>query len=244
MFCPVCRAEYREGFTRCSSCEAELVDALPQVETPASSASTASTYSLVYVLPVAFCIYLLFFVWTLRDGKPHPSVVIPFVFLTVVTNFGSLWMIYQSVRHEEKPARYILWSMVPFSFFWYYSSRVVNWAPAAVRVPSPDANRGRVRFLAYALPMTVLYGFLFLLLFLPVPIVNPVLLLLAVPLTMAGPLGAFWMTYQAIRYEEKPLLYILLAQLPYAFVWYYMSCCGAGAIHREPVALRNVMANR
>jgi hypothetical protein len=31
MFCPVCRDEYREGFTRCSDCDAALVQTLPSV---------------------------------------------------------------------------------------------------------------------------------------------------------------------------------------------------------------------
>jgi hypothetical protein len=30
MYCPKCKAEYREGFTRCADCEVELVDALPE----------------------------------------------------------------------------------------------------------------------------------------------------------------------------------------------------------------------
>ena len=30
MFCPVCKAEYRKGFTRCSDCAAELVSSLKQ----------------------------------------------------------------------------------------------------------------------------------------------------------------------------------------------------------------------
>jgi hypothetical protein len=30
MVCPVCRAEYREGFTRCADCDAELVRELPR----------------------------------------------------------------------------------------------------------------------------------------------------------------------------------------------------------------------
>ena len=34
MFCPVCKAEYRAGFTRCSECDAELVDTLPSEELP------------------------------------------------------------------------------------------------------------------------------------------------------------------------------------------------------------------
>ena len=29
MFCPVCRAEYREGFTRCADCGVELTPVLP-----------------------------------------------------------------------------------------------------------------------------------------------------------------------------------------------------------------------
>ena len=29
MFCPQCRSEYREGFTRCADCDVELVPALP-----------------------------------------------------------------------------------------------------------------------------------------------------------------------------------------------------------------------
>ncbi len=32
MFCPVCKAEYRAGFTRCTDCDADLVDALPSEE--------------------------------------------------------------------------------------------------------------------------------------------------------------------------------------------------------------------
>ena len=29
MFCPRCKAEYREGFSRCAECDVELVDNLP-----------------------------------------------------------------------------------------------------------------------------------------------------------------------------------------------------------------------
>jgi hypothetical protein len=29
MFCPKCKAEYREGFTRCADCDVALVDRLP-----------------------------------------------------------------------------------------------------------------------------------------------------------------------------------------------------------------------
>jgi hypothetical protein len=32
MYCPVCRAEYREGFIHCKKCDADLVDTLPPVD--------------------------------------------------------------------------------------------------------------------------------------------------------------------------------------------------------------------
>lgn len=32
MFCPVCKYEYRRGFTHCNDCDADLVDALPSEE--------------------------------------------------------------------------------------------------------------------------------------------------------------------------------------------------------------------
>lgn len=35
------------------------------------------------------------------------------------------------------------------------------------------------------------------------------------------PIGSFWMIYKAIRGENKPLSFVLMACLPYAFLWYY-----------------------
>lgn len=37
----------------------------------------------------------------------------------------------------------------------------------------------------------------------------------------APSVGAFWMIYVAIRHEKHPLRYILLAFIPYTFLWYY-----------------------
>lgn len=33
MFCPLCKAEYRQGVTRCSDCEVDLVETLPPEST-------------------------------------------------------------------------------------------------------------------------------------------------------------------------------------------------------------------
>jgi hypothetical protein len=44
MFCPECKAEYRQGFTRCSDCDVDLVYTLPQ-ESPAPSDSYGSQFA-------------------------------------------------------------------------------------------------------------------------------------------------------------------------------------------------------
>ena len=44
MFCPECKAEYRQGFTRCSDCDVDLVYSLPQ-ESPAPSDSYGSRFA-------------------------------------------------------------------------------------------------------------------------------------------------------------------------------------------------------
>jgi len=50
---------------------------------------------------------------------------------------------------------------------------------------------------------------------------NPFLEDLAVVFFMAPSVGAFWMLFMVIRNERKPLPLVLLAFIPYAFLWYY-----------------------
>jgi len=50
---------------------------------------------------------------------------------------------------------------------------------------------------------------------------NPLFMLLVVAVFAAPSLGAFWMLYVSIRHEKQPLPMILLAFLPYSFLWYY-----------------------
>lgn len=40
MFCPQCSVEYRPGFTRCTDCDVDLVDALPQEPEPDGQANS------------------------------------------------------------------------------------------------------------------------------------------------------------------------------------------------------------
>jgi membrane protein implicated in regulation of membrane protease activity len=38
---------------------------------------------------------------------------------------------------------------------------------------------------------------------------------------MVAPAGTGWMLYQCIRYEEHTIPFVILALVPYSFVWYY-----------------------
>lgn len=44
MFCPKCRSEYREGYTRCSNCNVDLVPELPKIENDEDSYSFEPVY--------------------------------------------------------------------------------------------------------------------------------------------------------------------------------------------------------
>ena len=50
---------------------------------------------------------------------------------------------------------------------------------------------------------------------------NPLVLFLLAALFIIPNIGTIWMLYTSIRCERHPLPFILLAFVPYAFLWYY-----------------------
>jgi hypothetical protein len=48
MFCPNCRAEYREGFTRCADCDVPLTAGLPPEPRPSDDVDETATLVEVY----------------------------------------------------------------------------------------------------------------------------------------------------------------------------------------------------
>lgn len=40
-------------------------------------------------------------------------------------------------------------------------------------------------------------------------------------LFVAANIGTIWMLYVSIRFEKHPFAFVLLAFVPYAFLWYY-----------------------
>jgi len=50
---------------------------------------------------------------------------------------------------------------------------------------------------------------------------NPLVAQLPAILAACAALGAVWAVYQSLRYENPPGLYLLMAIVPFSFVWYY-----------------------
>ena len=65
------------------------------------------------------------------------------------------------------------------------------------------------------------------------PASNPAILLAFFALFAVPPVGAFWMLYMAIRYEKSPFPMILLALIPFTFLWYYFERVRTGKLRRN-----------
>jgi uncharacterized membrane protein YidH (DUF202 family) len=83
----------------------------------------------------------------------------------------------------------------------------------------PDLAPGRF-FLAWFVPMSVYLILFFGMWMRPMLIQNLYLAVFLVCLSFAANIGAFWMIYQAIRHERRVGRYVLLAFIPFMFVWY------------------------
>jgi hypothetical protein len=157
--------------------------------------------------------------------------------------FCALWMLYQVIRREAKPLPYVILALfVPFAFIWYYLERVrtgtatrqLGIVDALPSLPSggqpkvSDAKGGALRrfmwiclailSVSFAVSMVFFY-----------PFSHPLneelgrASYVVEPILIVQPFCAFWMLYQVIRREAKPLPYAVLALfVPFAFIWYYL----------------------
>ena len=143
MFCPQCGAEYRQGFTRCSDCNLDLVETGAQARPGLKSDPTEwpgtgpQRYFLAWFLPMTLYIvlYFLFFVIQPSSQSPLLSAVLVLMFLgSFATNIGAVWMMYQAIRYEENAKRYFFLAFIPFMFVWY---RLVRFPirPEIIRKP-------------------------------------------------------------------------------------------------------------
>ena len=126
MFCPSCRAEYRAGFARCSDCGVELIETLPLTEEshPPNSVNDRPDegpfrYFLAWFLPMGLYLVLFFLVLLRPNLFRYSFVSAALIILSLASNTGAFWMLYQAIRYEKRVARYVLLSFVPFMFIWY-----------------------------------------------------------------------------------------------------------------------------
>jgi hypothetical protein len=93
-----------------------------------------------------------------------------------------------------------------------------------------------VKLTAYVFAGFLVAGVALLLIARSGPNVNPLLMMVFVAIFAVPPLGGFWMMYQAIRYEKEPFPLVLLAFIPYTFLWYYFE--RVRGKDRDPAAAR------
>ena len=62
---------------------------------------------------------------------------------------------------------------------------------------------------------------------------NPAVLFAFVALFAIPPLGAFWMMYVSIRHEKNPFPMVLLALIPFTFLWFYFERVRPGKVGRD-----------
>jgi len=79
-------------------------------------------------LPALICLLIYIFLdvfdgTLLRNLGWNFGLEPPFPLLSSVNSVAMLWMIYQAVRYEIRPLRFILLAFLPFSSVWYYYER-------------------------------------------------------------------------------------------------------------------------
>ena len=126
MFCPNCGAEYRPGFDRCSNCAVDLVSSLPADWAGAPQAlqndrpeRAKPAQFLAWFLPMATFYVATVLLMVVPSLARNSFFLLFLVLLIIAHNFGALWMLYQSIRYEEHVGRYVLLSLIPFTFIWY-----------------------------------------------------------------------------------------------------------------------------
>jgi hypothetical protein len=93
--------------------------------------------TLVWAVIIAFLTGFAFWVVAGPWYPRNSFVIFLLVLFFAVPNLGTIWMIYVSVRYEQRPLPFVVLSFVPYAFLWYYFERV-----RAGRHKTPAENAG------------------------------------------------------------------------------------------------------
>ncbi len=140
-------------------------------------------------------------------------------------------MMYKVIRCERNPLPLILLSFLPFTFLWYYFERVRSGKIQRGRDSQNVSGRGEgsryrsnrvIEAALLTIIAVVVFAFAVWVIITPG---DPTRVAWFVPVSIAvfvvPPIGAWWLVYMVIRKESRVFPMILLALVPYGFVWYY-----------------------
>jgi hypothetical protein len=166
MFCPVCKVEYRSGFTRCADCDVDLVQELPaefvrtktgkaiadngRAKSPTKSVATfvlhqfIGMYGIPYTAPIVFSLVFkcLFLFGHTYPRKAFYSIVSGLPYFPVQIVFALIlgWLLGRALRHRS-----IVW-------VWVLPLVILCYSVATYRVLIPTsvlASIGQSRFSHY-----------------------------------------------------------------------------------------------
>lgn len=147
-----CGVEYRPGFRRCSDCHVELVEELPlNRTTPGAEEIYVRAPALAYGLPIAVIVFFVAAIFTGPKSMVRPYVLFTVLVIILISNCGTIWMLYQLIRFEKKPRRYAPLALIPYSFYWYYYVRIAGRRRSIAAADGPPHRSSGSRLRYYAL---------------------------------------------------------------------------------------------
>jgi hypothetical protein len=141
MFCPLCHAEYRDGFMQCSDCHVALVGVLEETESSSTLLWNPTCRALIQYLRnrvpfaqmrarantiplLAFCLASVAFAgasfltsWYADDFRREVSMLTPAI---KAIPFSVAWSICVFWAYKVRGRR-ALWLLLGFPFAWYYA---------------------------------------------------------------------------------------------------------------------------
>ncbi|MCI0535404.1 MAG: hypothetical protein L0Z50_09250 [Verrucomicrobiales bacterium] len=95
-------------------------------------------WSAFVLLMTALALWIVAGPWSPADNVSIAAVLLFFV----AQPLGAAWMIYQCIRHEERPFAYLVVLFFPYAWVWYYFERYRRRTVLAHRLQNEIAGKG------------------------------------------------------------------------------------------------------